>query len=268
MCVSSSYNRKIIPFTMSSFCPQKFQFANEFGFLRKEAVISTMDVRNIVKTVDNACGLDTMVQKLVLCENISKSCQKGLTTTLVDPETNSQVVFPSGTAIVQWAVVNKTCGNLPCELSFMLGYLSDCLENDSRQAVLAQRVAGVDAQITAAPLNYFHKAFLNDQLTATRLASLKALYDAEDADNGECVENMDLGFVTGDNSVAEPKALMPAITVTSGELCVGDLEFYIQYIPPCPGTQCRPVVVCEPCSPRGCNRNGCNSPRGYRRGCR
>ncbi len=250
-------------------CPAKFQFANEFGILRKEGVFSTIDVRNI--TTEDACPCGQQVQKLVLCENISKNCQKGVTTTLVDPETESQVHFPPGTIIHKWVIVDKTCGNLACELSFMAGYLSDCIEDETRLAVLAQRVIPVDTQATGQLVNKYRALAVKDTLNGSRLAAQKAIYDLEDAENGECVEDIDLGIVNGDNYVAEPKSLMPAITVTSGELCVGDLEFYICYTPPVTGTIYRPVMTMEACSPQRCGnqKSDCSSPshRAGRSGC-
>jgi len=241
--------------------PQLFQFANEFGITRKEGVFSTIDVRNINQQSDQECGCVPQTKKLEICESISKNCQKGVTTTLIDPETESEFEFPEGSVINQIIVVDKTCGNLSCELSFILGYLSDCIEDDTRLALLAQRSAAADCQITGSLLNTYHKLHIDQKLTGAALAAQKAIYDPEDAENGDCIQDVDLCIVNGNNYVGEPKAIKPAITVTSGELCVDDLEFFYCWTPPCPGVVWKPVIQAQPCSPKGCRGNSPCSPR-------
>jgi len=242
-----------------SVCPDRFHFANEFGILRRDDVFSTIDVRKITQAED--CGCTAQFARLSLCENISKSCQKGITTTLIDTETESQFVLPAGTIITEITVVDRTCGNLSCDLAFMLGFLSNCIEDETRLALMAQRVSGASTQITGPLLNYGSRIKLVEgvQLTAATLAAQNAIYFAEDAENGQCLQDIDFGIIFGNNAIGESKELMPAITVTSGELCVGDIDFFVCYIPPCPGTICRPALVCEPCEPGRCGRK-CNEP--------
>jgi len=241
-------------------CPEKFQFANEFGIIRKEGVFSTIDVRNVVNQNEDACACEKLTTKLGLCENISRNCQKGVTTTLIEAETGQQFCIPAGSIIHQFVVIDRTCANLSCDLAFMLGFLSECIEDEARLGLLAQRIADESHQLTGLALNVFGRAHFDLKLTAAALAEQLAIYNAEDIDNGIFVQDLDLAFVTGGNFVGEPKSLMPAITVTSGELCVNDLDFFMCWTPPCSGVVMRPVVVAEPCSPKKCTRGSCNSP--------
>lgn len=257
-------------------CPDLFQFANDFGILRKEVVASTIDARHIVQATDEQCTCQTITTKLQVCESITKNCQKGVTTTLVNPLNDSQFCFPAGSTIHNVILVDRTCGNLSCDLAFILGFLSDCVEDDTRQAMLAQRSAPANAQVTGPLLNSFSKLTIVERLTAARLAALKAIFDPEDIEQGECVEDLDLAIVAGDNFVSEPKPLMPAITVTSGELCPTDIDFYYCWTPPCPGVVVKPMVVMEPC-PSRCTRgsfDACDpvsrlnfSEKAFKRGC-
>jgi len=246
--------------------PDKFQFANYFGIRRKEGVFSTVDMNTMVSSSPSQSPCQVISKRLQLCENVSKNCQKGVTTTLIDPTTESQFCIPAGSVIHKWTVVDKTCGNLSCELSLMLGYLSECIDDDTRQAVLAQRVAGVDTQLTGTYFCVYHSVTIKDTLTSARLAAQRALYGAEDAENGVCAPDVDLGIINGDNYAAEPKGILPSITVTSGELCVNDLDFWVCYTPPSPGMVMKPVVVMQPCVPGGCGigrNSGCgNSSKG------
>jgi len=235
-------------------CPDKFHFANEFGILRRDDVFSSIDVRKIIQSED--CGCAVQFARLSICDNVTKSCQKGITTTLIDTETDSQFSLPAGTIITEITVVDRTCGNLSCDLAFMLGFLSPCIEDETRLALMAQRVAPASAQITGSLLNHGSRLKLVEgvQLTAATLAAQNAIYFAEDAENGACLQDIDFGIIFGNNALGEPKDLLPAITLTSGELCVGDIDFFVCYIPPCPGIICRPALVCEPCEPRRCGK--------------
>jgi len=216
-------------------CPQKFQFASDMGFIRRDVVHSSIDARIVRKSMDDECACTEFTQKLQICGNVSRSCQKGITQTLVDPETQTQFEFPQGTTITKVTIVDRTCGNLSCELSFMLGYISDCIQDDTLLALTAQRIAPVDAQITGTLLNVYHKLVIDQTLTSDALAAQRAIYDQERAERGECMEEIDFAIVRGNNYVAEPLSQMPVITVTSGDLCVGDLDFFLLLYP----TLCR-----------------------------
>lgn len=257
-------------------CPEKFQFANEFGILRKEGVFSTINVNRIVENSED-CACRQKVARLKLCESISKNCQKGLTTTLIDADSGEEFCIEAGTRLHQVLVVDRTCGNLQCELSFMLGAISDCVDDDARLAEMAQRWAPMDKQITGNTLNALGGVISLVEgvvLNGSSLASYKALIDAEMLANGEDVLDADLGIIYGNNAVGEPIEIKPAITVTSGEVCKDDLDFYICYTPPCEGYVWKPVVMMEPCSQKSCGlpSSPCSSPKfgmnmkgGYRR---
>lgn len=244
-------------------CPTPFQFANEFGIIRKEGVFSTINVNNMIKNAENY-GCNEVVTKLTICESITRNCQKGVTTTLVDPETNSQVVIPAGATINKVVVVDRTCGNLGCDLSFMLGFLSDCVEDEQRLATMAQRLAPQDKQITGGLINEVGTLVLIEgvRLNADTFQQQLEIYNGEAIDNGNDVADLDTAIIFGQNYVGELQPIMPAITITSGELCRGDIEFFLYWTPPYAGVVCKPLLVCEPCSPKSCYR-ACNpcSPR-------
>jgi len=235
-------------------CPGKYGLANYFGIMRREVVASTIDVNNLVKNDD--CGCATITAKLTFCEPITQSCQKGITSTLVDIQTGGPAEIPAGSFIRSVVVVDKTCGHLDCALSFMLGFLTNCIDDESGLATLAQRIAGMSTQITGQLLNLTGGLTLIEgaQLNASSFASTLAIYTNSDLQNNRCAAdfNLDTGIIFGQNSVGEPKALMLAATVTSGTVCPGDVEFFVCFAPPCPGVVCKPVIECVPCAPSRC----------------
>jgi len=244
-------------------CPPKFGIANQFGILRNEVVASTIDVNNIIKNDD--CGCSTVTAKLTFCEPITQSCQKGITSTLVNIFTGSAVDIPAGSLIKSVTIVDKTCGHLDCALSFMLGFLTNCIDDESSLATLATRIAGPSTQLTGTLLNFVGSvnAVEGAALNAAAFASIQSIYLNSDVQNNRCAQdfNLDTGIIFGQNSVGEPKALMLAATVTSGTVCPGDIEFFVCFIPPCPGIVCKPVIACEPCVPSRCGRGegrGCS----------
>jgi len=212
-------------------CPEKWQFANYFGIRRKSIVVSHIDVRKTEFASPNACEGKTA--HLRICENVNKNCQRGVTMTLIDVETNTEFVVPAGSIINQFIAVDKTCGNLDCNLSFMAGFLSDCIQDEGRLALLAQRIADQNHQITGTLLATFGSISVDLNLTSDALAAQLAIYNAEDSANGEEITNLDLGIVNGNNYVGEQKALMPAITVTSGNLGACDVDFFLCYVSAC-----------------------------------
>lgn len=211
--------------------PEKFQFANEFGILRKEGVFSTIDVRNIKKQSKEAI-VNSLVKRLRIPQSVRRSDAKGLTTTLIDPTTGCEFVFPMGSVIKEVSIIDLTNGNLDCDLAFMLGYLSDSVDDRNQLALLAQRIAPADAQISGRLLSKFNSLHIDQRLNVRELAVQKAIYDPYDAMIGQKLTAPNYAIVRGNNYLGESRSLKPCITVTSGELCISDLDFLFSYNPP------------------------------------
>lgn len=118
------------------------------------------------------------------------------------------------------------------DLSFCLGYYSTEVTDEKRLAILAQRCADEQNQITGNLLNNYQVLHINQKLTSGPLATQINIYNDEAKSIGEKPCDIDTKIVSGCNYVAEPKNLMPAITVTAGNIFTNQVEFIIQYIPP------------------------------------
>jgi len=211
--------------------PEKFQFANEFGILRKEGVFSTIDVRNIKKQSKEAI-VNSLVKRLRIPESVRRTSPKGITTTLIDPTTGCEFVFPMGSVIKEVSIIDLTNGNLDCDLAFILGYLSDSVDDRDQLALLAQRIAPADAQITGRLLSKYNSLHIDQRLNVRELAVQKSIYDRYDALVGLQLSTPNYSIVRGNNYLGESRSLKPAITVTSGELCISDIDFLFSYNPP------------------------------------
>jgi len=245
---------------MASVCPGLYQFANELGVPRQEYVASVINTNQLIQNspqCENTTACQFSEVTLVIPESVTKTCQKGVTTTLVDPSTASEVIFPAGTFFEKIVIFDKTCGNLDCRLSFMLGYLSDCVSDPNNLAALAQLIAGIDTQITGNLFNAGNigQIEIDNSINASIFATLINIFNAEDVQHCANIDTFIAGelnilAVNNNNAVGIPKELKIAITVTSGQLCCQDIEFHVCF-------RNRPCVCCSepPCTHQPCQQS-------------
>ena len=199
----------------------KYQFANEFGFIRKEIVVSTADIRNLDRSASGHASHNVQYAKLRLAHSLSGS-EEPDTVALAEVHSEGQLKISKGSRILEIAVHDKTNGKLDNNLSFLLGYLPVDLSLDpKKQASLAQRAAGINNPLTGAFLNAAHAVHIPQGLNAASLSGL-------------CSSDKEtVTFHETSGSVGEPFDVLPAITVLAGSADVGQLEFVVQYVPSC-----------------------------------
>lgn len=87
--------------------PQKYQFANYLGFKRQDAVFSNIDARHVDQSSGLFASFNVQYAKLKLYEDITKPSQKGLTTTLMEVDSEATFTIPKGSCILDIAVCDN-----------------------------------------------------------------------------------------------------------------------------------------------------------------
>lgn len=213
---------------------------SELGHKREEVVASHIDTKSSFDESD-----DRKVENLVIHKDITTAPDRNTLFTLVQSSTKTPITIPQGAMIVGVRVVKKSSGDLPADLSFSLGFMSDFVLDAARIATLGGRVAPTGTPITGPLLNQHKTIRFSQSLFSKELTAQNTLYDAELAAQGLAARPAVNYKILGANanpdptlapvdvfltSVGESRAVQPAIQVLAGNLLQGDVEFVFEYI--------------------------------------
>jgi len=202
--------------------------ATDLGAIRKEGAFSSVDAESI----ENAESRERKVT-LRMPNDVTTADARNVTTSLVDPKTNTYVTIPAGSVIHKVEIRKVKSTDLDSSLTFTLGFSCTFIQDSSRKATLATRILGTTNPGQGVLLNQHTVQIFDQSLYATAVAAQNTLYDAEMAAQSlPARPAVDYDNVSGNTHVGESRPLIPVCTVLTGNLLASDIEFSFFYTSP------------------------------------
>lgn len=212
--------------------------ANELGFIRSDAVFSTVESNNVETKKHGMSGKKTIVLKMP--NDCLDKNQVGVTCTAVNPETMKDVKIPQGSTIHSVKVVKTAPHDLDPNLELLIGLYNDEVPDKEALKQLIQKFASNQCPLTGALLNSRKTVTFSAELNGAKVQKEMSLYAKTGNGNGDDNDKDDLAeyhlrCITDSTHVGELRDVFLAVTVNNGKVMSGDVLFFVDYTPapPC-----------------------------------